>query len=93
MPRMQVYLPTDLYREVKRRRLSPSGLLQAAVRREVARKSLEAEADRYFAELEAEVPGEPSAEETRRAEALADRIDAHLVRGRRAKPPKRKAVG
>ena len=32
MPRMQVYLPDDLYEQVKRRHLPASELLQEAVR-------------------------------------------------------------
>lgn len=35
MPRMQVYLPGDLYAEVKQRGISRSELLQQAVRAEL----------------------------------------------------------
>jgi post-segregation antitoxin (ccd killing protein) len=70
---MQVYLPDDLYEQVKSRRLPASELLQEAVRAEVRRQDLQAEADTYLAELIAEV-GEPSPEERSRAEAIARRL-------------------
>lgn len=73
MPRMQVYLPDDLYRVVKERGLPASELLQSAVRDEVRRELLREEADRYVAELIEEV-GEPSAKAVARAEALSRRI-------------------
>jgi len=76
MPRLQVYLPEDLYREVKERRLRASELLQDAVRAEVRRQELLAEADRYLAELVEEV-GEPSPAAVARAEALAKRVRAN----------------
>ena len=70
---MQVYLPEDLYQAVKRRRLPASELLQEAVRAEVHRQDLAAEADRYLADLTEEV-GTPSPGDTARAEAVARRI-------------------
>jgi hypothetical protein len=73
MPRMQVYLPDDLYRVVKKRRLPASELLQSAVRAEVRRRDLLSETDRFTASLMAEV-GEPAAAERVRAKALAQRI-------------------
>jgi post-segregation antitoxin (ccd killing protein) len=73
MPRLQVYLPEDLYREVKARRLPASELLQGAVRAELRRQELLAETDRYLAELVGEV-GEPSAAAKARAEALSGRL-------------------
>lgn len=76
---MQVYLPDDLYRELKKRKLPASELLQEAVRAELRRQGLLAETDRYLTELRAEV-GEPSADQLARAEAVARRI-----RGRRVK--------
>ena len=78
MPRMQVYLPDDLYRQVKELRLPASELLQEAVRVELRRRALLDETDTYLAELISEV-GEPSARELAKAEAIAQRI-----RGRRA---------
>jgi len=73
MPRMQVYLPDELYRAVKERDLPASELLQSAVRAELRRQELLEETDRYLAELIEEV-GEPSAKAIARAEALARRI-------------------
>lgn len=73
MPRMQVYLSDELYRAVKERGLPASELLQEAVRAELRRQELNEEADRYLAELVAEV-GEPSARDVARAEAIARRI-------------------
>src|SRR5205823_2324339 len=49
MPRMQVYLPDDLYEAVKDRRLPASELLQDAVRAEVRRRELVAASHRYTA--------------------------------------------
>jgi len=81
MPRMQVYLPDDLYRQVKQRGLPASELLQDAVRAELRRQELLAETDSYLADLVAEV-GEPSTHELARAEAVARRIlDHHAERG------------
>lgn len=73
MPRMQVYLPDDLYRSIKERDLPASELLQEAVRAELHRQELLEEADRYIAELIEDV-GEPSAAAVARAEALSRRI-------------------
>jgi post-segregation antitoxin (ccd killing protein) len=73
MPRLQVYLPDDLYREVKARHLKASELLQEAVRTEVRRQLRIEGAERYLAELVAEV-GEPSAEDEAWAEEVLYRI-------------------
>lgn len=73
MPRIQVYLPDDLYRAVKDRGFAPSKLLQEAVRVELRRKQLLAETDSYLAEVLDEV-GEPDAEDYAWAQALAGRI-------------------
>jgi post-segregation antitoxin (ccd killing protein) len=73
MPRMQVYLPDDLYRAVKERGLPASELLQEAVEAELRRQRLNDEAESYVAELVAEV-GKPSARERARAAAIARRI-------------------
>jgi hypothetical protein len=72
---MQVYLPDDLYRQLKARQLPASELLQQAVRTEIHRQDLLSETDAYLAELLAEV-GEPSPQERARAEAIARRIAA-----------------
>ena len=68
-----MYLPDDLYRQVKERELPASELLQEAVRAEVRRQELLAAGDEYLTELLAEV-GEPSPDELARAEAIARRI-------------------
>jgi len=82
MPRLQVYLPDDLYRAVKERRLRASELLQGAVRAELRRQELLDETDRYLAELVDEV-GEPSPAALARAESLSRR-----VRGKPSESPK-----
>jgi hypothetical protein len=79
MPRMQVYLPDDLYRLVKKRRLPASELLQSAVRAEVRRLDLLSETDRFTSNLLAEV-GEPGQDERARAKALAQRIAKRATR-------------
>lgn len=73
MPRMQVYLPEDLYRAVKERGLSASELLQDAVRAQLRRHALLQETESYLDELVQEV-GEPSAKALARAEAVSRRI-------------------
>lgn len=73
MPRLQVYLPEDLYRRVKAEQLPASELLQAAVRVELRRRDLLKATDDYLAELTAEV-GEPTAAEQAEAQALAREI-------------------
>lgn len=73
MPRLQVYLPEDLYRAVKERRLRASELLQDAVRGELRRRELLDETDRYLAELVEEL-GQPSAAATSLAESLSQRV-------------------
>jgi post-segregation antitoxin (ccd killing protein) len=76
MPRVQVYLPDDLYRQLKERSLPASELLQEAVRSEIQRQVLLEAVDEYVQNLANEV-GEPSAEAMARAEAIADRISRH----------------
>ena len=70
---MQVYLPDELYRAIKERKLAASELLQQAVRAELRRQELVEETDRYLAELIDDV-GEPSPKAIARAEALSRRI-------------------
>jgi post-segregation antitoxin (ccd killing protein) len=79
---MQVYLPDELYKAVKERRLPASELLQDAVRAELRRQELLAEADRYIEELAAEV-GRPSAETAARAGSLAAEIKGGRPRSRK----------
>ena len=64
---------TKLYAAVKERELSPSELLQDAVRAELRRHALLEETNRYLAELVEEV-GQPSDEAISKAEALSRRI-------------------
>lgn len=73
MPRMQVYLPDELYDAVKQRGLPASELLQEAVRTELRRQELVNEADRYIEDLRREV-GEPSTDAAARADKLASEI-------------------
>lgn len=73
MPRMQVYLPDELYRAVKERELPASELLQEAVEAELRRQRLNEAAESYVDELVAEV-GAPSARERARAATIARRI-------------------
>jgi hypothetical protein len=70
---MQVYLPDDLYKLVKKGRLPASELLQGAVRAEVRRRELIAKGDKYVAELVAHV-GEPTARQRLRASAITRQI-------------------
>lgn len=73
MPRLQIYLPDELYRAVKERGLPASALLQGAVRAELRRQALLEETDRYLSELLEDV-GEPSPAALARAERLAERV-------------------
>lgn len=79
MPRIQVYLPDELHREVKRRGLSPSELLQEAVRAEITRREQIARLDDHLADLRDEL-GEPSTAERARAEALVRRMSRRKAR-------------
>lgn len=76
MPRMQVYLPAELFQQVKARGLKASELLQQAVRAELKRQDLLSETDAFLEELTAEV-GAPSAEDYARAEAVVQRLASH----------------
>ncbi|MGH8997443.1 MAG: hypothetical protein ACRDYB_15690 [Acidimicrobiales bacterium] len=71
MPRMQVYLPDDLYRAVKDRGLPASDLLRRAVQAELRRQTLLEETALYVDELVAEV-GPP--DEVAKAEAVARQV-------------------
>lgn len=79
MPRIQVYLPDDLYREVKEQSLPASLLLQDAVRAETRRRALVASIDSHIDDLIAEV-GPPSAADEAAARALVDRIAGSSAR-------------
>jgi post-segregation antitoxin (ccd killing protein) len=73
MPRLQVYLPDDLYEQLKARELPASELLQEAVRAELERRAALDATDEYLTELAAAV-GEPSTRQQSRADAIARRI-------------------
>jgi post-segregation antitoxin (ccd killing protein) len=73
MPRMQVYLPDDLFALVKDEGLPASELLQAAIRAEVKRRALAKAADKYTAELVRKV-GAPTDKEKADARAFAERL-------------------
>ena len=70
---MQVYLPDDLYQQVKARGLPASELLQKAVRAELRRLELLTETDRYVADLVTEV-GPPTVAQRTRASTVARRL-------------------
>lgn len=78
MPRVQVYLPDDLYDQLKERGLPASELLQEAVRAELRRQALLDETDTYLADLTSEV-GEPTPNEIARAEAIARRLQTRAT--------------
>jgi post-segregation antitoxin (ccd killing protein) len=73
MPRMQVYLPDDLYKAVKELRLPASELLQDAVRAELRRQELLNHTEQYLDELVAEV-GEPGPGAVAHAAELSRRV-------------------
>ena len=70
---MQVYLPDDLYEQLKARGLPASELLQEAVRAELRHQMLLDATDTYLDELIAEV-GEPSPAQKARAENIARQL-------------------
>lgn len=73
MPRVQVYLPDDLYEALKSRGLPASELLQQALRAELERRDALDAVDEYLSDLGDEV-GEPSGRQLSRAEVIAQRI-------------------
>ncbi len=73
MPRLQVYLPDELYDALKRRDLPASELLQEAVRAELERRDALDATDEYLTALAHEV-GEPTQRQLSRADAIARRI-------------------
>jgi len=70
---MQVYLPDDLYQQVKKRGLPASELLQQAVAVEIRRRELMEATDDYLTELLAEV-GTPDPATTARAQDLVRQL-------------------
>jgi hypothetical protein len=83
---MQIYLPDDLYAEVKSRKLPASELLQEAIRAEIRRED-QVHAMAVFVEETIREFGEPSPEALARAEELAARVKAHLSRSTSAEVP------
>jgi len=79
MPRVQAYLPDDLHRALKKRRLSASELLQRALRAELRRLELLAETDRYVRGLVDRV-GQPTARDREAAEGLVARVQRQARR-------------
>jgi len=73
MPRVQVYLPDDLYEALKSRGLPASELLQQALRAELERRDAIEAIDEYLTDLGDEV-GEPTGRHLSRAEAVTQRI-------------------
>ena len=73
MPRVQIYLPDDLYDAVKSRRLPISELSQNAVRAELHREQLRAETQAYLDELAARLGGPPTEHELTVADRFLDR--------------------
>jgi post-segregation antitoxin (ccd killing protein) len=73
MPRVQVYLPDDLYEALKSAGLPASELLQEAVRAELERRAALDATDDYLTALADEV-GEPAPRQLSRAEAIVRRI-------------------
>ncbi len=78
MPRIQLYLPDDLYQEVKSRRLPASEILQVAVRAVVEREKSREGLEEYIHELEEEI-GSPSDEQNARADAIVRNIQLHQL--------------
>ena len=83
MPRMQVYLSDELYNIVKSQGLSPSGLLQDAVRAHCERREKIRLTQEWAQEIFAEL-GPPSAEEVEWAENKAREIIESLRAGAEA---------
>lgn len=80
MPRLQVYLPDELYEQLKSHDLPASELLQTAVRAELERRQASDATDRYLAELTADV-GEPTPRQMARAEVITRRIRERPLTG------------
>ena len=80
MPRIQIYLPDDLYRAVKVGDLPISELSQNAVRAALHRDELRAETEGYLDELATQLGGPPTKKEL----AAADRwIEGKMTLARR----------
>ncbi|HEY1737615.1 MAG TPA: hypothetical protein VGI86_02840 [Acidimicrobiia bacterium] len=73
MPRVQIYLPDDLYEAVKSRSMPISELSQNAVRAALRREQLRAEGQAYLDELAARLGGPPSENELAAADRWIER--------------------
>ena len=78
MLRIQLYLPDDLYQEVKSRGLPASEILQIAVRAVVEREKSREGLEQYIRELEEEI-GTPTEEQNARAAAIVRNIQMHQL--------------
>ncbi|MDP4648455.1 MAG: hypothetical protein NWP39_07865 [Ilumatobacteraceae bacterium] len=78
MPRIQLYLPDDLFQEVKSRGLPASEILQIAVRAVVEREKSREGLEEYIRELEAEI-GSPTEEQNARAATIVRNIQMHQL--------------
>jgi hypothetical protein len=88
MPWMHVYLPDDLYVQLKEAGMSASQLLQDAVRREIRLRELNRRTDEYLAEMDA-LYGPPTPEEIAEAEEWMDRVEEQLRASGRELPARR----
>jgi post-segregation antitoxin (ccd killing protein) len=80
MPRLQVYLPDELYEQLKAHDLPASELLQTAVRAELERRRVVEATDQYLAELADEV-GDPTARQAARADAITRKVrERNMIR-------------
>ncbi len=82
MPRIQIYLPDDLYDAVKSRGLPISELTQDAVRATLRRELLRTETEAYLDELAARLGGPSTEKELASADRWLDKGAA--TRRRRA---------
>lgn len=82
MPRIQIYLPDDLYEAVKSRGLPISELSQDAVRAVLRRELLRAETESYLDVLAGRLGGPPSDRELESADRWIEK--AASPRRRRA---------
>lgn len=76
MPRIQIYLPDDLYEVVKSKGLPISELSQDAVRTALRREQLRVETETYLDELAAKLGGPPSERELSSADRWIDKAAA-----------------
>ncbi len=73
MPRVQIYLPDDLYEAVKSRRMPISELSQNAVRAALHREQLRADTQAYLDELATRLGGPPTDKELTAADRWIER--------------------